>query len=126
MNSEKFMIDGMEIKTPDSYKPVFATTSTEDSDRTQDLIMHNTPMGTIAGYDMTWKALKSSEISAILNSMMNKESFSFHHRDPRKASGWSTSYFYASNFNMSAQRLSEQSGELWSDLSINVRSIYPV
>lgn len=124
--NDRFSIDGIIIKTPDSYKPVFATTSTEDSDRTQDLVMHNTPMGTIAGYDLTWKSLKSGEISAILNLMMNKPSFSFHHRDPRNASGWSTSAFYASNFNMNAQRLGEQTGELWSDLSINVRSIYPV
>ena len=123
---EKFTVNGTEIKAPDTYKPVFATTATEDSDRTQDLIMHNTPIGTIAGYDMTWKSLKSSEISAILNLMMNKSSFSFHHRDPRNASGWSTADFYASNFNMQAQRLGEQTGELWSDLTINVRSIYPV
>ena len=124
--SDKFRIDGTEIKTPTDYKPVFATTSTEDSDRTQDLIMHNTPMGTIAGYDMTWKSLKSDEISTILNLMMNKPSFSFHHRDPRNASGWSDADFYASNFNMGAQRLGEREGELWSDLSINVRAIYPI
>lgn len=124
--SDRFTVDGTEIRTPDTYKPVFATTATEDSDRTQDLIMHNTPMGTIAGYDMTWKSLKSSEISVILNSMMNKPFFSFHHRDPRNASGWSTADFYASNFSMSAQRLGERTGELWADLSINVRSIYPV
>lgn len=123
---ERFSIDGTVIRTPDEYKPVFATTSTEDSDRTQDLIMHNTPIGTIAGYDMKWDSLKSSEISAILTLMMNKPYFSFHHRDPRVASGWSTSEFYASNFNMQAQRLGEREGELWSGLTINVRSIYPV
>lgn len=125
MAREHFSIDGTTIKTPDSYKPVFATTSTEDSDRTQDLIMHNTPMGTIVGYDLTWKSLKSSEISTILNLMMNKSSFSFHHRDPRNSSGWSDADFYASNFSMGAQRLQEGQ-ELWSDLSINVRGIYPV
>ena len=123
---DKFSIDGVEIKSPEVYKPVFSTTSTEDSDRTQDLIMHNTPMGTIAGYDMTWKQLTSQEIATILNAMMNKPSFSFHHRDPRDESGWADADFYASNFNMGAQRLGERTGELWSDLSINVRSIYPV
>ena len=124
--SEQFTIDNVAIKAPTTYKPVFATTSTEDSDRTQDLVMHNTPMGTIAGYDMTWEQLTSEEISTILGAMMNKPYFSFHHRDPREESGWSTSYFYASNFNMQAQRLGEQTGEAWSGLTINVRSIYPV
>lgn len=123
---QKFMIDGTVIKTPDSYKPVFATTSTEDSDRTQDLILHNTPMGTIAGYDLGWSNLTSEEISTILTLIMNKPSFSFYHRDPRVASGWSTASFYASNFNMQAQRLGEQTGELWSGLTINIRSINPV
>ena len=124
--SEKFTIDGTEIRTPTTYKPVFATTSTEDSDRTQDLIMHNTPMGTIAGYDLTWDSLTSEEISVIINLMMNKPYFQFHHRDPRNASGWSTSEFYASNYSMQAQRLGERTGELWAGLTINVRSIYPV
>ena len=124
--SERFTVDGTEIRTPTTYKPVFATTSTEDSDRTQDLIMHNTPMGTIAGYDLTWESLTSEEISVIINSMMNKPYFQFHHRDPRQASGWSTAEFYASTYSMQAQRLGEREGELWSGLSINVRSIYPV
>lgn len=124
--SEKFTVDGTEIRTPTTYKPVFATTSTEDSDRTQDLIMHNTPLGTIAGYDLTWDSLTSEEISVIINSMMNKPYFQFHHRDPRQAGGWSTAEFYASNYSMQAQRLGEREGELWSGLSINVRSIYPV
>ena len=126
--SEQFSIDGVTIKAPDAggYKPVFATTSTEDSDRTQDLIMHNTPMGTIAGYNLTWTNLTSQEISTILNAVMNKPKFSFHHRDPRDASGWSTADFYASNFDIDAGRLGDSTGELWAKLSFNVRSIYPV
>jgi len=123
--SEKFSIDGQEIKTPTDYQPVFATTSTEDSDRTQDLIMHNTPMGTIAGYNMKWTNLSWEECATIINLMKNKSSFSFHHKDPCNPGGWSDADFYASNFQMSAQRLKDGQ-ELWSDLAINVRSIYPV
>ena len=125
-NIHRFQINGVDIKTPDGYKPVFATTSTEDSDRTQDLIMHNTPMGTIEGYDLTWNNLTSAEIANILNLTMNKSSFSFNYRDPMNASGWSVAEFYASNFNMQAQRLGDRTGELWSGLTINVRSKYPV
>lgn len=121
-----FKINGTPIKAPDTYKPIFATTSTEDSDRTQDLIMHNTPMGTIEGYDMTWNNLSSAEISSILNLMMNEDKFLFNYRSPLDASGWSEGYFYASNFNMQAQRLGERTGELWSGLTINVRSTYPI
>ena len=56
-----FEVDGVGIPAPTKYQPVFATTSTEDSDRTQDLIMHNTPMGTISGYNMQWDSLDSSQ-----------------------------------------------------------------
>lgn len=120
-----FLLNGVPIKTPTTFKPVFATTSTEDSDRTQDMVMHNTPMGTVAGYDMGWDELTSPEISTILNGMMNKSSFTLYHRCPLDASGWRTSTFYASNFNMVAQRL-QDGQELWDDLLINIRSINPV
>ena len=33
MAQEQFKIDGVIIKAPDTYKPVFATTSTESSKR---------------------------------------------------------------------------------------------
>ena len=121
-----FEIDNTPIPAPTSYKPKFATTSTEDSDRTQDLVMHNTPMGTIAGYDMQWDSLSNVEISTILNAVMNKPSFMFRHRDPMNATGWSTSAFYCSNFEMTAQRIrADETEELWNGLSINFRAINP-
>ncbi len=124
MAQQYFEIDGVQIKAPDTYKPTFATTSTEDSDRTQDLIMHNTPMGTITGYDMSWGELTPAEMAAILNGMLNKSSFSFKHRDPTVTSGWSTAAFYASNFSMAAQTLKDGE-EMWTDLAINVRGVNP-
>ena len=81
MNSHSYQIDGVAIRTPETYKPQFATTSTEDSDRTQDLVMHNKPMGTIVRYDMTWGNLTTSEVSTILRGCLNKESFQFTHYD---------------------------------------------
>lgn len=125
MQTEFFQIDGVTIATPTSYKPVFATTSTSDSDRTQDLVMHNVPIGTVAGYDMVWKRLTYQEISTILNAMINKASFSFHHKSPLSTTGWQDADFYAANYSMGSQRLKDGE-ELWSDLSISVRSIYPV
>lgn len=125
MAQELFKIDGAAIAAPTTYKPVFATTSTEDSDRDQSLVMHNTPMGTIAGYDMVWENLSWDEISKILNGMLNKPEFIFHHKDPTIPNQWIDRTFYASNFNMAAQIL-EDNEERWTDLSINVRRIQPV
>ena len=124
MAQEQFRIDNVVIRAPDSYKPVFATTSTEDSKRSQDLIMHNTPMGTIGGYDMQWGELSWAEIATILNTVLNKSQFTFHHKDPTIPGRWVDRTFYASNFNMAAQTLKDGE-EKWTDLSIK-RGTYVV
>ena len=124
-NRPQFKVDGVTIKAPDEYKPVFATTSTEDSVRDQRLILHNTPIGTIAGYDMHWGVLSWTECATILNSMINKKSFEFYHKDPTQPNKWVTLDFYASNFSMEAQTL-EEDREGWTGLSINIRRIRPI
>lgn len=122
---EQLMVDGVVIKPPKEYKPVFSTTSTEDSDRTQDLVMHNTPMGTISGYDMTWGNMTWAELATILNSMLNKSSFMFHHASPLHPNEWIDEEFYAASYNMAAQTLKDNM-EKWTGLTISVRSINPV
>ena len=122
LKKEGFSVDGIAIAPPTTYKPVFATTSTKSSKRDQGLNMHNSPMGTIGGYDLTWDVLTWEEIAAILNGMINKAEFSFHHKDPTIPGKWIDRTFYASNFNMAAQTL-EDNEERWTDLAINIRRI---
>lgn len=124
MAKEYFMIDGVKITAPDGYKPVFATTSTEGSDRTQDGVMHNTPMFTIGGYNLSWGELEWREIATILKGMIDKKKFSFHHKDPTAPEKWIDKDFYASNFEMAAQTL-EEGNNVWTDLAINIRRIDP-
>lgn len=120
--AECFKIDGVAIATPSGYKPVFSTTSTKSSKRDQELKMHNSPMGTIGGYDLTWNEMTWDEIAEILNSMMDKSEFTFHHKDPTIPGKWVDKTFYASNYSMGAQTL-EDSEERWTDLTINIRRI---
>ena len=122
--------DYIRIKAPVEYKPILSTTSTEDSDRTQDLVMHNTPMGTIVGYDMVWGDMSTEDVRMILDLMVNKPSFSMHHFNI--FTGWSYDDFYASNFNVEAVRLRQywegdtlHNEESWKGLSINIRAIHP-
>ena len=122
--------DYIRIKAPVEYKPVLATTSTEDSDRTQDLVMHNTPMGTIVGYDMTWGDMSTEDVRMILDLMVNKSSFNMHHFDI--FDGWCYKDFYASNFNVDGVRLRQYrlhdvlyNEESWKGLKINIRAINP-
>lgn len=122
--------DYIRIKAPVEYKPILATTSTPDSDRTQDLVMHNTPMGTIVGYNMVWGDMSTEDMRMILDLMVNKSSFNIHHFDIFR--GWSYDDFYASNFNVEGVRLRQYrlnnhlyNEESWKGLSINIRAIYP-
>lgn len=133
--ANKFQIQSgntwVDIPAPVSYKPILATTSTSDSDRTQDLVMHNTPMGTIVGYDMQWGELSTEDVRTIITCMMNKSEFKMKHFDILKGT-WATDSFYASNFNVEAVRLREyryeghiMNEELWKGLTINIRAINP-
>lgn len=123
MSVQKYSIDGTEIRTPITYKPQFATTSTEDSDRTQDLVMHNTPMGTITRYDMTWGNLTTAEVRTILNLCIDKPSFQFHHFDIFE--GWVTKAFYASNYSVDCVYIVDGE-ERWTGLTINFIAINPL
>lgn len=119
-SEEQFRIDGVAIAAPETYKPVFSTTSTKSTKRDQSLTMHNSVMGTIAGYDMTWGELTWTEIATILNALIDKKSFVFHHKDPRIPGKWIDATFYCSNYNMDAQTL-EENEEKWTGLTINIR-----
>ncbi|MFR7387558.1 MAG: hypothetical protein ACLUTU_00765 [Blautia faecis] len=77
-------------------------------------------MGTISGYDLVWGELTWEEIAAILNVLIDKKSFTFHHKDPRIPGKWIDAEFYCSNYNMDAQTL-EKNNEKWTGLSINIR-----
>lgn len=120
----KIKVNNIEIKQPDKCDPVLTTTSTDDSDRKMDLVMQNTPIGTIYGYDMEWSNLTLSQCSIILKNMVNKASFKMYHLSPYHGE-WRTDDFYASNYDVGASTF-EDGVELWSSLTINVRGINPL
>lgn len=121
---EKFKINGVAIAAPSSYSPIFATTSSTDSDRTQDGVMHNTPLFTIGGYDMTWDSLRWDEISNILKLCLGKPSVTLHYPNPCIPNTWQDGEFYSANYSMDAQSLEEEF-ERWDGLQINFRSVKP-
>ena len=116
--------NGVVVKQPDKYSAVLATTSTSDSDRDMALVMHNTPIGTVAGYDIEWSYLTAQEAAAILSQVLNRPSFTVHYYNILTAS-WEDGEFYASNFNAPAKIL-EEDEEYWEALSFNIRGINPV
>lgn len=119
-----FEFNGIKVKTPDSFKPNFATTSTEDSDRTQDLVMHNTPMGTISSYSFEWRYIYPDEAALILAQVMNKNQYSLRFLNPLTGN-WETSMFYTSNYSFGTLRQTN-GRDTWESLSFNAVVINPV
>lgn len=122
--SRPFEFNGIKVKTPDTFKPNFATTSTEDSDRTQDLVMHNTPMGTISSYSFEWRYIEPEEAALILSQVMNRSEYSLRYLNPLTAR-WEVGMFYTSNFPFGT--LKQVNGrDTWESLSFNAVVINPV
>ena len=122
--SRPFEINDTPIKTPDVFKPAAATTSTADSDRTQDLVMHNTPMGTISSYSLEWKYIEPEEAALIVNQIINKSEYKLRYLNPLLAR-WTTGMFYTSNYTFGS--LVQVNGKgAWESLSFNAVVINPV
>ena len=117
--------NGIKVAQPDEdgYSAILATTSTEDSDRDMQLIMHNTPIGTVEGYDLKWRNLPPEDAALILQQVINRSSFTVHYYDILTAK-WRDGEFYASNFNAPAKSL-EDDNECWNELSFNIRGVNP-
>lgn len=90
----------------DGYQAALATTSTEDSGRTMRGQMHNVPLFTVESYNLTWKDIPATEVSRILQEVVNKSGFNFHHYNIYRAR-WETTVFYAANFNSPVINLKE-------------------
>ena len=122
--TDAFTIEDTNIEQPTTYSGSFATTSTDASDRTQDLVRHNTPIGTIGSYEMRWEYIKTSEASKILQLVLNKSQFKVHYYDLFTDS-WKSAYFYASNFEMTPLTL-EENYKYIDSLSFSIIGVNPI
>ncbi len=119
-----FEIDDTPIRTPDTFKPSAATTSTEDSDRTQDLVMHNTPMGTIESYNIEYKNIPTKEAAFIYQKIRNRSQYKLRYMSADTGE-WQTGYFYTSNYSFGS--LKQINGrDAWESLSFNAVAINPI
>lgn len=119
-----FKFNDIEVRTPDSFTPSLVTTSTEDSDRTQDLVMHNTPMGTVESYNLEYKDIPLSVAAEILQQIINKKEYSLTY--PSVYTGlWQTKAFYTTTISMGT--LKKANGkDVWEKLSFNAIGVNPV
>lgn len=119
-----FEFNDIPVKTPDTFQPSMATTSTEDSDRTQDLVMHNTPMGTVESYAFEWRYIELDEAAKIIQQIKNKGQYKLRYISADTGT-WETGYFYTSNYSFGTLKL--VNGDfVWEKLSFNAVGINPV
>lgn len=119
-----FEFNGIKVKTPDVFKPNLATTSTNTSDRTQDLVMHNVPIGTISSYSFEWKYIDPDDAVLILSQIINRKEYSLRYLNPLTGK-WGTGRFYTSNYTFGT--LTQANGrDVWESLSFNSVVINPV
>lgn len=124
MEGRPFEFNGIPVKTPNAFKPNLATTSTSDSDRTQDLVMHNTPMGTIQNGTFEWEYIELDEAALILSQVVGKSEYSLRHPNPLTGK-WETSNFYTANVSVGTIGISNGE-EVWKSLSFNAVRMNPV
>lgn len=121
---EPFEIDDIKIRTPYTFTPSAATTSTEDSDRTQDLVMHNKPMGTIESYEISFENISVKEASTIYQRIKNKSQYKLRYMNVGSGD-WEVGYFYTSNYSFGS--LSVANGEyVWQNFNFNAVGVNPV
>mgnify|MGYP001864313700 CR=1 FL=1 len=114
----------MPVPDQDGYTVQIATTSTDDSDRTQDLVMHNTPIGSVMSYGLKWTDLTKEEVALILTQVLNRPSFSAHYFDVKTAT-WRDAEFYATTFNITPIDLTEDDERI-EELSFNIIGVNPI
>lgn len=122
--SRPFQIDGVPIKTPDTFSPNMATTSTDDSGRVQTLVMHNTPIGTIESYSLEWRDIEPEEAAHIIQLIKNKSEYTLRHMN-FETGRWEVRKFYTSNY--AGGTLKQVNGkDAWEKLSFNAVCINPI
>lgn len=117
-----FKLNGKKVIQPDGYSAALATTSTEDSDRDMRLVMHNTVVGTVQAYDLSWRYISLADAAEILSHVYEKN-FTAHYMDIFSGK-WRDADFYASNFNAPCKTL-EDGVECWDELSFSIIGVQP-
>lgn len=122
--SRPFEFNGIPVKNPDTFKPAMATTSTADSDRTQDLVMHNTPMGTIESYNFEWKNIELAESARIIQQVKNRKQYTLRYLKADTGS-WTVGSFYSANYDLGTLKV-VNGKYVWESLSFQATGTYPI
>lgn len=124
MSQQKIKINNIEIWQPDSDLSYgFATTSTEDSGRTQDGIMHNSVMFTVEQWGYQATGVPMSAVSQILQQIVGKRQFTLFAFSPYYGE-WRSATVYVAEGSLTIKTLED--GYEKADLSFNMTGVNPI
>ncbi len=112
-----FMIDGVVIPTPDSYKAGIQDLSSKESGRNLKGKMNKDVVAVKDTYECSWECLTWTELAALLNAVDGKQSFRFTYADPRVPNRWLTNDFYVGDRSAAALNLNDPKNT-WSGISM--------
>ena len=123
MSSQRpFMIDGVAIPTPTTYKFGVEELSSDATGRTLDGVMHKDVIAVKDYYECTWKSLSWADAATLLRAVDGKKEVSFTYADPRTAGTWLTNRFYIGKRTASAGNLLDPKNT-WREISMTFTRI---
>lgn len=118
-------MNGVQIKQPlKDMGYSFETTYTEDTTRTQDGVLHSTPMFTVEQLSYEARNLTIYEMSQILQLIANGRPFTLHYFSPYYGV-WRDAPFYVGQGSLIIGRLTEDK-EHYESLSFNMTGVNPI
>lgn len=117
-----FMVDGVPIPTPTTYKFGEEDLSSKKSGRTLDGVMHKDVVATKDYYECMWKSLSWEDAATLLNAVSGKEKVRFTHADPRSPNMWVTDDFYIGKRASGALNLNDPN-YTWGDITMQFTRI---
>ena len=125
MAQNKISINGQVIWQPDEdLGSSFETTYTEDTTRTQDGVLHATPLFTVEQFSYKATNIPASEASRILQMVARGENFSLFYYSPYFGT-WRTDLFYVGKGSLNVGTLKEGE-EYLTGLSFNMTGVNPI
>lgn len=125
MSQEYYTINGIKIRQPTELMPFqLATTYTSDTARTQDGILHSTPLFTVESYSYGATGFTAKEMSDFLKLTAKGQSFDFHYFSPYYGE-WRTDKFYVGQESLKI-RSTKADNERLDDLSCNIIGVNPI
>lgn len=125
MAQDKITINGTAIYQPDNdLEYNLETTYTSDTTRTQDGIMHDTPLFTVEQLNYTATGIPVADAATILRIVAKGKHFTLHYFSPYYGA-WRDGTFYVGKGSLNIGSL-ESGNEALSSLSFNMTGVNPI